>query len=62
MNKIMCGYLAMYKGKEFEIYTEKGIYQAQLIAMEHFKTKKGWEISINLCEKDGKEVIHTADF
>ena len=55
------GYIAMYKGKQVEVYAETS-YQAQQKAAQIFKAKKSYEISVYLCEKDGKEVTHTADF
>ena len=53
------GYIALYKGKRAEIWTSKGIYQAQLIAAEYFgvKPKNSYQISVTLCERpDGTEV------
>lgn len=55
------GYIAMYKGKRTEIYAETS-YKAQQIAATFFKAKKSWEVDVYLCERNGNEVIHTADF
>ena len=59
----MYGYICMYKGKRFEVYTDKGSYQAQLLAATHFgvKAHKSWQIYTTLCERpNGEAVIHTA--
>lgn len=55
------GYIATYKGKRLEIWSDKGIYSAQVEAAKQFKAKKVWEVNITLCERpDGSEVVHTA--
>jgi hypothetical protein len=55
------GYIALYKGKRLEIYSDKGIYPAQVEAAKQFKAKKVWEVHIVLAERpDGTEVVHTA--
>lgn len=57
------GYLAFYKGKRFELYSDT-LYHAQLDAAKHFgvKPSKSYLVSVTLCEKGGESVIHTADF
>ena len=55
------GYIAMYKGKKIEVYSDTS-YHAQLEAARIFKAKKSYEVDVYLCEKNGQEVIHTADF
>ena len=57
----MNGYIAIYNGKRIEIYADT-IYQAQLLAADQFKVKrnKSYKINVALCEKEGKQVIHTA--
>lgn len=55
------GYIALYKGKQIEVYANTS-YEAQQKAAIIFKAKKRYEVSVYLCEKDGREVIHTADF
>ena len=57
----MNGYVAIYNGKRIEIYADT-IYQAQLLAADQFKVKrnKSYKINVVLCEKEGKQVIHTA--
>lgn len=59
MNK----YKAFYKGKEIEVEATSS-YGAQLKAAEVLKVKesKRHDITVVLCEKDGKEVTHVADF
>lgn len=55
----MNGYKAFYKGKELEVYAETS-YKAQLKAAELFKAKKSYEVTVCLCEIDGKQVVHIA--
>ena len=55
------GYIAMYKGRQTTIYAETS-YRAQQKAAEFFRAKKSYEVTIVLCESNGKEVIHAADF
>ena len=57
----MNGYIGLYKGKKYEVYAET-TYAAQLKLAKQLKVKKSYQISIYLCEKDGKEIVHTADF
>ena len=57
----MNGYKAFYKGKELEVYANSS-YEAQLKASKEFKAKKSYDVTVMLCEKEGKEVIHIADF
>lgn len=54
----MNGYKAFYKGKEIEVYAETS-YKAQLEAAKIFKAKKSCQVTVGLCEIDGKQVIHT---
>ena len=53
----MNGYIGFYKGKKYEVYAETSL-EAQLKLAKQLKVKKEYEISIFLCEKQGKEVIH----
>jgi hypothetical protein len=57
----MNGYIAWYNGKRLEVYAESA-YKAQLKAAELFKAKKSYEVDVKLAEKDGKPVVHVADF
>lgn len=57
----MNGYIALYKGKRIEVYAETS-YEAQKKAATEFRAKKSYEVHVYLCEKDGKEIVHTADF
>lgn len=54
----MNGYKAFYKGKQIEVYAESS-YQAQLKAAETFKAKKSYDVTVVLCEKDGKQITHS---
>ncbi len=60
----MNGYVALWAKQRIEVYADTA-YEAQEAAREVFqkgtrKKVKGYDIIITLCEKDGKEVIHTA--
>ncbi len=55
----MNGYKAFYKGKELEVYAETS-YKAQLEAAKQFKAKKSYDVTVMLCEIDGKQYTHTA--
>jgi len=60
------GYVALYNKKRLEIFADS-IYEAQKEALVQFNEKsrgkvKAWDISVTLCEKDNKEIIHTPDF
>lgn len=55
----MNGYIALYKGRQIEVYAETS-YEAQVKAAEFFKARKQYEVSVHLCEKDGEEVVHIA--
>lgn len=57
----MNGYIALYKGKQKEVYANSS-YEAQTKAAKEFKAKKQYEVSVYLCEKDGKEVIQSTCF
>jgi len=52
-----CGYIALYKNKQGEVYANSA-YEAQTRAAQFWKVKKSYEVSVTLCEKDGKEVVH----
>lgn len=54
------GYKCFYKGKTMDI-TAPSSYEAQRKAAKEFKAKKEYEVSVVLCEKGGKQVIHKAD-
>jgi hypothetical protein len=57
----MNGYIAFYKGRQLEVYATTS-YDAQLKAAALFKAKRSYDVTVFLCEVDGREVIHTADF
>jgi hypothetical protein len=52
------GYIAFYRSKQIEVYADSS-YEAQLLAAKEFKAKKTWEVTVVLCEKDGKQVTHS---
>lgn len=54
----MFGYLAFYHSKRLEVFANS-TFEAQTIAAKQFKAKKQYEVSVYLCEKDGKEVVHS---
>lgn len=56
----MNGYIALYKGKQIEVYANTS-YEAQQKASAQFKAKKSYEVSVYLCELQGKQVITHMD-
>lgn len=55
----MNGYIAIYKGKRFEVYAETKL-QAQEKAARHFKARKQWEVDVYFCERpDGSTVLQS---
>lgn len=62
MSDGLCGYIAIYKGKQIQVRA-KTSYEAQQKAAQQFKAKKSWEVSVYLVERDdGTEVITPTDF
>jgi hypothetical protein len=57
----MNGYKCFYRGKTCEVYAATS-YEAQLKAAAMFKAKKTYEITVVLCEKQGAQVVQSADF
>ncbi len=57
MNK----YVTYYRGHK-AIHHANTTYEAQQKAAKEFKARKTYEVTVYLVEKDGKEVVHTADF
>lgn len=63
----MNGYKSFYNGNSVDIYAETK-FEAHKKAVEYFQNQnrrrkvKSWDVSTNLCEKDGNQVIHIADF
>ena len=57
----MNGYKAFYKGKSIEVLAETS-YAAQQLAAKEFKAKKSYEVTVILCEVQGNQIIHKADF
>lgn len=53
------GYVAFYKDKRLELHADTK-YEAQQKAAAHFKTKKSWDVAVELAETDGNQVTHTA--
>ena len=54
----MNGYIAFYRGRQIEVYAESS-YQAQQKAAAIFKTKKSYEVTVVIAEKDGEQVTHS---
>ena len=52
------GYIGLYKGKQYEVYANT-TFEAQEKLAKQLKVKRSYEISIYLCEKNGKDVIHS---
>lgn len=57
----MNGYKAFYKGKTLEVYANSS-YEAQQKAAAQFKAKKSYNVTVVLCEKQGQQITHIADF
>lgn len=57
----MNGYIALYKGRQVEVYAETS-YKAQLEAARILKAKHTYEVDVILAEKNGQQVTHVADF
>nr|DAT24739.1 MAG TPA: hypothetical protein [Caudoviricetes sp.] len=57
----MNGYKCFYKGKTCEVYANSS-YEAQQKAAQVFKAKKSYEVTVVLCEVQGAQVTHAADF
>ena len=55
----MFGYKCFYRGKTCEVYALRS-FDAQEEAAKIFKAKKSYEVTVMLCEKEGKEVVHAA--
>jgi hypothetical protein len=53
----MCTYIAIYRGKQIEINAET-LLEAHNLAVKQFKARKSWDVSIYLCEVDGKQIVH----
>ena len=54
------GYVCFYKGKRHEVYAPSS-YAALCAAQLYFRTTKGYEVTVVLCERpDGSQVEHTA--
>ena len=51
------GYIAIYRGKQKEVYAATS-YEAQQKAAKLFKAKKAYEITVVLCEKSGEPMMH----
>ena len=54
-------YKAFYKGREIEVVANTS-YEAQKLAALKFKAKKSYEVTVILCEKQGEQIAHKADF
>lgn len=57
----MNGYIAFYKGRKLEVHARSS-YEAQCKAASLFKAKRSYDVTVVLCEVEGKQVVHTADF
>ena len=51
----MNGYIAMYKGKQIEVWADTSL-GAQMEAAKKFKAKKSYEVSVYLCELKSEPV------
>lgn len=56
--KKKCGYIAFYKNKRTEVRADTSL-EARDLAAHYFRTKKQYEVTVMLAEKDGEPVIHS---
>lgn len=61
VDKPLNGYIAYYKGKQKEVRAVSS-YTAQLQAAVLFQTNKSWDVTVVLCEVDGKQIIQPTNF
>lgn len=54
----MNGYIAFWRGKQMEVLAATS-FEAQRKAAAAFKAKKAYEVTVILCERDGKQVTHS---
>jgi hypothetical protein len=54
----MNGYIAFYRGRQIEVYSDSS-YQAQQKAAAIFKAKKAYEVTVVIAEKNGEQVTHS---
>lgn len=52
------GYIAFFKGKRTEVRADTSL-EAQRLAAHYFRTKKPYEVTIMLAEKNGEQVVHS---
>jgi hypothetical protein len=57
----MNGYKAFYKNRQCEVTADTS-YDAQKKAAIILKAKKSYEVTVILCEKGGKQVVHAPLF
>lgn len=50
-------YKAFYRDRVVEVQAET-TFGAQVLASEMFKARKSYEVSVILCEREGKQVNH----
>ena len=54
----MNGYVAFYRGKRCEVFAAT-TYEAQIKAANVFKARRSSEVTVQLAEKGGEQVITT---
>ena len=57
----MNGYIGIYKGKQYEVLANTS-YEAQQTLAKQLKVKKSYNISVYLCQKNGKDIKQIATF
>ena len=59
----MNGYICFYDRKRIEVYADT-TWEAYVKAIATFKVSKKneYKVSVHLAEKNGEQVVHTADF
>ena len=53
----MNGYIAFYKGKTIEVEADSS-FAAQVKAVDLFKARRNYDVTVVLAEKSGQQVTH----
>ena len=56
--KMKGGYIAFFKNKRTEVRADTSL-EARDLAAHYFRTKKPYEVTVVLCEKDGEAITHS---
>jgi hypothetical protein len=54
------GYIGLYRGRQYHVWTSKGTYDAQCLIAAKAKAKKTYDITVMVAERpDGSPVVHS---